>query len=181
MTIRFTVSRAVDPDYNIHIEGQGVAPTVEVPVTMESVFSEGDYLVSAAEAYLLDAILGEVIDGGQLVLGEGSTDVQANGAVGPEQRVRYRVVLPANRVVNVSVQGVDESLDTVLSIYDETGTQLLGENDDVDDTSRSSALEELDAGPEPFPVIIEVTVKNTTVTEAFTLRIEEVVDRSQDS
>lgn len=181
MTIRFTVSRAVDPDYNIHIEGQGVAPTVEVPVTFESIFSEEDFLVSAAEDYLIDAILGEVIDGGELALGTGSTEVQANGVVGPEQRVRYRVTLPANRIVSIYLRGVDESVDTVLGVYDETGTQLLGENDDIDDTSRSSALEDLDVGPESIPVILEVTVKNTTATEAFNLRIEEVIDRSQDS
>ncbi len=180
-TIRFTVSRAVDPDYNIHIEGQGVAPTVVVPVTFDSVFAQDDFLVRAAEEYLTEAILGEVVEGGELTLGEGSTEVQANGVVGPEQRVRYSVVLPANRVVSVYLRGVDDSVDTVLSVYDETGTQLLGENDDADDTVRSSALTDLDVGPEPIAVILEVSVKNTTATEAFNLRIEEVVDRSQDS
>lgn len=180
MTIRFTVSRAVDPDYNIHIEGQGVAPTVVVPVTLESELGEGDVLVRAAEEYLTETILGEVIDGGDLVLGQGSTEVQANGVVGPDQRVRYSVILPANRVVSVYLQGVDESVDTVLGVYDETGTQLLGENDDADDTTRSSALTDLDVGPEPISLVLEVTVKNTTVSEAFNLRIEEVVDRSQE-
>ena len=36
--IRFTVTRQLDPDKNIHIEAQGVAPTVLVPVTYESLF-----------------------------------------------------------------------------------------------------------------------------------------------
>lgn len=181
MTIRFTVSRAVDPDYNIHIEGQGVAPTVVVPVTFDSVFSEDDFLISAAEATLTEVILGEVIDGGELALGLGSTEVQANGVVGPDQRVRYRVTLPANRVVSIYLRGIDENVDTVLGVYDETGTQLLAENDDTDDTTRSSSLEELDVGPEPVVIVLEATVKNTNVSEAFNLRIEEVVDRSQDS
>jgi len=181
LTIRFTVSRAVDPDYNIHIEGQGVAPTVEVPVTFDSIFSEADFLIGAAEEYLTEAILGQLIDGGQLTLGAGSTEVQANGVVGPEQRVRYSVTLPANRIVSIYLRGVDDSVDTILGVYDETGTQLLGENDDVDDTSRSSALTELEVGPEPIAVTLEVRVKNTTISEAFNLRIEEVIDRSQDS
>jgi hypothetical protein len=33
---------------NIHIEGLGVAPTVRVPVTEESVLSRDDYLLNAA-------------------------------------------------------------------------------------------------------------------------------------
>ncbi len=181
MTIRFTVSRAVDPDYNIHIEGQGVAPTVVVPVTFDSVFAEDDFLIRAAEDTLTEVILGEVIDGGELSLGSGSTEVQAVGVVGPDQRVRYRVTLPANRIVSVYLEGIDGNVDTVLSVYDETGTQLLGENDDADDTTRSSALEDLDVGPEPVVIILEATVKNTNISEAFQLRIEEVVDRSQDS
>ena len=45
--------------------------------------------------HLTDVILGELIDGGELSLGVGSTEVQANGMVGPDQRVRYRVTLPA--------------------------------------------------------------------------------------
>jgi len=181
MTIRFTVSRAVDPDYNIHIEGQGVAPTVTVPVTFESVFAEDDYLVRAAEEYLTEAILGELVEGGELALGSGSTEVQAVGVVGPEQRVRYNVALPANRVVSIYLEGIDDSVDTVLAVYDETGTQLLAENDDADDTTRSSALTDLDVGPQEILLVLEVRVKNTTVSEAFNLRIEEVVDRSQDS
>lgn len=180
-TIRFTVSRQVDPDYNIHIEGQGVAPTVDVPVTLESELGDGDVLITAAEDYLTEAILGEMFDGGELVLGAGSTEVQANGVVGPEQRVRYRVTLPANRIVSIYLRGIDDTVDTVLSLYDETGTQLLGENDDADDTVRSSAFTDLDVGEEPIVVVVDVTVKNTNVSEAFNLTIEEVIDRSQDS
>ena len=47
-TVRFTAGRAVDMNGNIHIEGLGVAPTVRVPVTEESVLSQGDYLLNAA-------------------------------------------------------------------------------------------------------------------------------------
>ena len=180
-TIRFTISRQVDPDYNIHIEGQGVAPTVDVPVTLESELGEGDALIRAAEDYLTEAILGEMIDGGELVLGSGSTEVQANGVVGPEQRVRYQVTLPANRIVSIYLRGVDDTVDTVLTFYDETGTQVLGQNDDADDTTRSSALTDLDVGEESISLVVDVTILNATVSEAFTLTIEEVVDRSQDS
>jgi C-terminal processing protease CtpA/Prc len=54
MTIRFTVSRSVDADGNIHIESKGVPPTIHVPVTKENLFSTGDPILSAAVEYLDD-------------------------------------------------------------------------------------------------------------------------------
>lgn len=52
MTIRFTVVRSVDPNYEIHIEGNGVAPTVRIPITEETLFAEGDVILDAAVQYL---------------------------------------------------------------------------------------------------------------------------------
>nr|NIR60414.1 hypothetical protein [Gammaproteobacteria bacterium] len=46
--VRFTVSRSVDADGNIHIEGKGVAPDITVPVTEETLFSTGDPLLERA-------------------------------------------------------------------------------------------------------------------------------------
>lgn len=181
MTIRFTVSRQVDPDYEIHIEAKGVAPTVVVPVTMESELSTDDVLVRAAEDYLTEEILGELIDGGELVLGLGSTEVQANGVVGPDQRVRYRVVLPENRIVSIYLRGINDEVDTLLRVYDSTGNQLLGESDDVDEDNLSSAIEDLEIGEQSIELVLEVSVLNSDVSEAFNLKIEEVIDRSQDS
>lgn len=171
MTIRFTVTRALDPDENIHIEAQGVAPTVRVPVTLESVTSDGDPLLEAAEARLTDVILGELIDGGELSLGIGSTEVQANGVVGPDQRVRYRVTLPANRTVSVYLSGADDTVDTVLGIYDREGKQLLGENDDADDDSRNSAWIDLAIGENASVFTFEARVKNTNESQSFTLKV----------
>lgn len=50
--IQFTVGRAVDVNGDIHIEGKGVAPTVRVPVTEETLFYDGDVLLDAAVAAL---------------------------------------------------------------------------------------------------------------------------------
>jgi C-terminal processing protease CtpA/Prc len=55
--IQFTVGRDVDAEGNIHIEGRGVAPTVDVPVTEETLFAGGDVLLDAAVAFL-DETLG---------------------------------------------------------------------------------------------------------------------------
>ena len=169
--IRFTVTRQLDADLNIHIEAQGVAPTVLVPQTYEGLFHDGDLLLEAAEEHLASVILGELIDGGELSLGAGSTDLLAKGRVGPEQRVRYRVTLPANRVVSVFLSGEDDSVDTVLGIYNSDGSRLLGENDDADDDTRSSAWSDLEVGAQPGVFTFEARVKNTSEIEAFTLRV----------
>jgi len=181
MTIRFTVSRAVDPDYNIHIEAQGVQPTVRVPVTHESVFSQKDFLLDAAEDYLTEAILGEKIEGGELALGLGSTEVQANGIVGPNQRVHYRVTLPAKRVVSIYLRGLDDSVDMVLGVYEETGLHLLFENDDASSDIRSSALTDLDVGDVPLVLVLEVRVKDTDQPQTFSLTIQDALEERDDS
>ncbi len=50
--VRFTIGRAVDPDGNIHIEGIGVAPTIQVPINEETLFSTGDPVLEAAIEHL---------------------------------------------------------------------------------------------------------------------------------
>lgn len=171
LSIRYTVTRGLNADKEIHIEAQGVAPTVDVPVTLESLTSDGDPLLKAAEAHLTDVILGELIDGGELSLGIGSTEVQANGVVGPDQRVRYRVTLPANRTVSVFLAGADDTVDTVLGIYDRDGKKLLGENDDADEDTRSSAWTELAIGEQAGVFLFEARVKNTSERQAFALKV----------
>ena len=180
ITIRFTITRAVDADKIIHIEAQGVPPTVPVPVTFESLFEEGDILLRAAEDHLTNVILGDLIDGGELSLGVGSTDIQANGIVGPDQRVRFRVTLPADRIVSAYLSGADDTVDTVLGIYNESGGNLLGENDDADDDTRSSALTDLEVGAQSAVFTFEVRVKNTNEVQQFNLRIVEVPPELED-
>lgn len=56
LQIRMTVARAVDANGNIHLEGRGVVPTVRVPVTEETLFSDGDPILEAAINYLNNTI-----------------------------------------------------------------------------------------------------------------------------
>ncbi len=181
MTIRFTVARALDPDKTIHVEAQGVMPSVLVPVTLETLASAGDPLLEAAEKHLNDVILGELIDGGELSLGIGSTQVLAHGKVGPGQRVRYRVTLPANRTVHVYLRGEDDTVDTVLGIYDGEGTRLLGENDDVDDDTSSSAWTDLAIGAQAGAFIFEARIKEGSEAQPFTLEIVEAPPEAEES
>ncbi len=169
--IRFTVTRQLDADKNIHIEAQGVAPTVVVPRTYDSLFDDGDPLLEAAQEHLTSVILGELIDGGELSLGVGSTELLAHGVVGPDQRVRYRVTLPANRVISVYLSGADETVDTVLGIYDSDGSRLLGENDDADEDTLSSAWTDLEVGAQPGVFTFEARVKNASELAPFTIKV----------
>ena len=50
--VQFTGGRAVDEIGNIHIEGIGIVPTVDVPITAESVLGDDDVLIEAAVDYL---------------------------------------------------------------------------------------------------------------------------------
>ncbi|MDQ7033457.1 MAG: S41 family peptidase [Anaerolineae bacterium] len=52
LRIRMTIARAVDANGNIHIEGRGIVPTVQVPVNEETLFSDGDPVLEAAVNYL---------------------------------------------------------------------------------------------------------------------------------
>jgi hypothetical protein len=50
LTVQMTIGRAVDTEGNIHLEGKGVQPTVQVPVTAETLKKQAD-----GEDVVLDA------------------------------------------------------------------------------------------------------------------------------
>jgi C-terminal processing protease CtpA/Prc len=52
ISLQFSVSRTVDSEGRIVIEGQGIAPTVRVPVTEETLFAESDPILDAAVDWL---------------------------------------------------------------------------------------------------------------------------------
>jgi C-terminal processing protease CtpA/Prc len=56
---QMTIGRALDADGEIHLEGKGVAPTVQVPISLETIQAEaqgGDPVLDAAEAFLAQQI-----------------------------------------------------------------------------------------------------------------------------
>ena len=60
--LQISIGRPVDMDGNVIIEGTGVAPTVRVPVTEETLFTEGDPLLDTAVA----AVIGDELPFGAL-------------------------------------------------------------------------------------------------------------------
>jgi carboxyl-terminal processing protease len=52
LTVRFTAGRSLDAEGNIHIESLGVSPTIDVPFTRETLFSDDDPILDTAVEYL---------------------------------------------------------------------------------------------------------------------------------
>jgi hypothetical protein len=71
ITLQFSVARNVGADGNIIIEGTGIAPTVKVPVTEETLLTDGDPILDYAVDYLNEATLpAPSADAGEVTLGE---------------------------------------------------------------------------------------------------------------
>lgn len=126
--VRFAIARPLDTEGNIIIEGPGVVPNVQVPVTLESLVSGQDVVLAAAEQALAEAagvaISSDIVitEGGDVVLGDTLT-----GEVTVGERVQYTFVPEADGAILIAVDG---DLDTYLRIYD-ADESLIAENDDV--------------------------------------------------
>lgn len=162
----YTIGRAVDADGEIHIEGKGVAPTVEVPVTAEVLLADedDDVLLDAAIAHLDELLTVETIDGGEIALGDTITGTLASRTV-----VRYTLPLSAGDIISIYVDS--EEFDTYLALY------LGGEDPimtDDDSYETNAALEELEV---PSDLVLTVEVSSALGDEEgeYTLKIVEVL------
>lgn len=113
----FTEGRAVDANGTIHIEGQGIAPTVSVPVNEETLLTDSDPVLEAAITHLLEALVGEIVEGGEVAIGD-----EITGTLEPGSRVRYS--LPLNQGDTFSLQLVSQDFEPILAILDEDGNVL---------------------------------------------------------
>lgn len=112
--ISYTNSRSLGPDGEINIEGIGIAPTVRVPVTEETLFADTDVILDAAVGYL-----DRVTRGFRPVeLGEVSLNDTVRGRLEPGQRVRYTVSIRQGEAFSIYAYGVGTELPRViLRIY----------------------------------------------------------------
>ena len=176
MDVTFTVGRAVDADHNIHLEGVGVVPTLRVPVTEETLFSEGDAVLEAAIAWLDEAIVIEPVAAGEIAVGDVVTD-----QIMRRQRLRYTLTLPAGSVTDILLGSEDGDLDTLLNLYDASGETLLDSNDDIELPGSGSALYGVEAGDEDLVVIVEVTTYNDGDEGEFILQlVDAAADMSEE-
>lgn len=159
-TFRFTQGRAVDPDGNIHIEGIGVVPDIVVPLTEETLFSGGDPVLEAALAFLKGGGA-DVVDGGELALGDSVTAVLTPGS-----RTRYTVTLLSGEVVGLILESSDDQ-PFILTVYDENG-EILGETD----PNPLTGFEGVDFGTDVI-IILEVSTEDDAAGGEYTLTIED--------
>jgi C-terminal processing protease CtpA/Prc len=172
--VRIPVSRNLDNDGNIIIEGTGVVPTVQVPVTLESLTTGDDVVLQAAESHLLD-VLGvpqesetaavTLVDGGEITV-----DSSVSGDIEPGQRVRYTLLAAEDVTVNIALGDDEGALDTYLRVYD-ASESLLAENDDIVLGEQINSAVDAFAVASGEPVIIEVGTYGDASGGSYTLSV----------
>jgi C-terminal processing protease CtpA/Prc len=165
MTVRFTIGRSVDADGNIHIEGKGVEPTIQVPVNEETLFSDDDVVLQYAIDALNSATTIPVIDGGIIDVGEA-----IEGQLSAGERIRYRLELKANTPVDVSLRTPFGNTITVIRFYDEDDNLLLSNEDTQSQAGGNSSL--LGIGTDQdLTVFLEVATLEDDYEGPFTLLV----------
>jgi C-terminal processing protease CtpA/Prc len=160
-SFRFTQGRAVNAEGEIHIEGIGVQPTVRVPVDEAAVLGQGDRLLQAAVNELSGALAGELVEGGEVALGDiVSGDLDAN------TRVRYELPLVEGDIFSLYLDSDDFS--PILALLAEDGT-MLGNTFGQPDAS----VIELEA-PFDLLLLVEVLAETAEGAGAYSLRIEQI-------
>lgn len=174
-SFNYTNSRSLGADGEINIEGMGVAPTVRVPLTEETVFAEHDVLLTAGLEYLRGqtGTPAQPVTSGEvqpIVIGQA-----VNGEVSPSQTARYRLVLGAAGgkfdIIATGTGATERGL--VVRILSEDGTRLLSESFALPAGIAGAGFTGLTL-PANLTVLIEVASAAPTVSGTFTLTITEV-------
>lgn len=145
---RMTVGRAVNDEGEIHIEGKGVAPTVQVPVTLETLTGGGDPVLDAAVAWLDGATQVATEDGGAIAVGE-----SVDGQLTPGSRTQYTLDVSEGDKITISATDESGELDTVLRLYAEG--ELVYEQNESADGGPNAEIIDLDI-PADLTLIVEV-------------------------
>ena len=143
----FTIGRAVDADGEIHIEGKGVPPSVQVTITEENLLADEDedVLLDAAIAHLDSLLAVETIDGGEIAIGDVITGTLASRSV-----VQYTLSLSAGDLISIFARS--EDFDTFLALYLNGDSPIMTDDDSYD---TDAALEELEV-PSDLQLVVEV-------------------------
>jgi C-terminal processing protease CtpA/Prc len=149
---QFTITRALDTEGNIRLEGIGVIPDVKVPINEETLFADHDVEMRYAIEYLDNITSYTAIDGGAIYTGQ-SVSFDLN--VG--ERVRFKFTTPdEGGEYDMIVSSYDATLDTVLYVYDASNLRVpIIENDNDPEGGLQSALRALEI-PGGTELVIEV-------------------------
>src|SRR5690606_36507716 len=170
--VRMPVVRSLDVDGNIIVEGPGVVPTVQAPVTLESLISADDVVLEAAVEHL-DSVFGAppedlvVQDAGEIAVGD-----EVTGEIDQDERIRYTLVAEEDVTVTITLDGEDDSVDPYLRIYD-ADENLLAENDDIQlGVQINSRIEDFSLSADET-IIIEVGTYDDGSSGTYTLAVSE--------
>jgi len=153
---RFTQGRALGPDGEIHIEGIGVVPDIDVPVDEASVLGDEDVVLQAAIRFLL----GEPVDAGEIALGETAT-----GAVRAKEPVRYTLTLGADDVFSMLLTSETDDANLILRVLDTDGNELAATDPDMIVGYENVAL------GEPIVLVLEVATADGVSEADYSLAI----------
>jgi C-terminal processing protease CtpA/Prc len=159
LTFNYTNSRSLDANGEIAIEGKGVAPTVRVPVTLETLLSEGDPLLDAA----IETLRSEL---NFIEIGEIARDTVA------ENRIRYRVELAEGQLFSIEARSIgDDPQPLALRLYAYGQPEAIFEEiaDAGDDLVEIPGLR----APEDLTIVIEVASADDRTPVDFELEVIE--------
>ncbi len=172
LSLSYTNTRSLGADGEINIEGKGIAPTVRVPLTEETVFAARDVLLESA----IQALSGTttrfgVVEGGEVLLGRPVTV-----RLEPEQRVRFDVTFRRGQVVDIIASGVDDpALRTVIRVYAPDSDEILIESSQLRPGETRSGFERLE-----IPATVRVVIEVATLNDQYSGTIELIVEESND-
>jgi C-terminal processing protease CtpA/Prc len=172
LSIALPVSRPVDAEGNIIIEGTGIEPTIRVPVEAEPLLVDEDSVLVFAERYLNEAlgVVGTaseltVTEGGEIAVGD---VIEAEIAVG--ERIAYLLTAEEDATLTISMGEESGTFDTYLRVYDAEGI-IIAENDDRTPGENINALiEELEVAAGDT-IIIEAATFGDGSEGAFVLEV----------
>lgn len=170
--LSYTITRSLGPDGEINIEGKGIAPTMRVPLTEETLFADRDVLLDAAVDYLRDANNNfGVRNGGTLNFGNAVLiDIAAH------ERVQFDVQFRSGQIVNIIARSISSpSIQTILRVYLPGQTEAVLENLRISPDDSRSGFQSLEI-PADLDLIIEVGTLNDVFSGTIELLIEEVND-----
>lgn len=175
VSFQFTVGRALTPEGEIRLEGIGVPLDIQVPRTEETVFSEDDVLLNTAIEFLDEATALEVIDAGEIAIGD-----TVEGELAERTRVAYTLTIEEDTMLDFVVGDEAGELDTYLRIYVQGNDAPALENDDDEAGGTvNSALREVEI-PAGLTLIVEVGGFDDAAAGAFTLSITETEAAGED-
>ncbi|MBC7815129.1 MAG: hypothetical protein H7175_28485 [Burkholderiales bacterium] len=166
--MQYAFSPGVGANGEINIEGIGVAPTIDVPVDEETLFSEGDPILEAAEAYLDEETAPDITSMGRLTVGD-----TVSGELAVNARASYIVDVEEGQMLDITVGDENAEFDTVLRVYDEDDN-LLTENDDEPGGTVNSAVNDFEAADD-MTLVVEVGTFNDEGEGAYELSVSESV------